>query len=113
MRYMGSIQIVIGHPPENPDGSLLSGKLWSLKPMEHSKESFIQACKTDKSFSERWGLNIEERKLTDEERTKLYLEKTNTDTLFFPILRKTLDFHNIPKQEITVTYNNETIEVVR
>ena len=31
-------------PPENPNGPLLLDQLWSLKPMKHSKEGFINEC---------------------------------------------------------------------
>ena len=100
-------------PPENPDGPLLSGKLWSLKPMQHSKETFINECKTDKEFSERWGLKIEERELSHDERIILMNKKLGvTDTL--PQYYNTddeMDKNNVPTKLITVTYNNETIEV--
>ena len=75
-----------------------------------SKEEFINKCKTDTEFSENWGLRIEERELSDKERVILYGQKTNIDTSFFPVLRETLNFHNIPTKLITVTYNNKTIE---
>lgn len=75
-----------------------------------TKEEFINKCKTDSEFAERWGLKIEERELSGYERVKLYEHKTNIDTSFFPILRETLNFHNIPTKLITVTYNGETIE---
>jgi hypothetical protein len=95
-------------PPENPDGPLLSGKLWSLKPMQHSKETFINECKTDKEFSERWGLNIKERGLRKDERHKLLTQQMSK-------LRAIRDEdyieYNIPTKLITVTYNNETIEI--
>jgi hypothetical protein len=99
-------------PPENPDGPLLSGKLWSLKPMQHSKETFINECKTDKEFSERWGLKIEEQELSHDERIILMNKKLGvTDTL--PQYYNTddeMDKNNVPTKVITVTYNNETIE---
>ena len=100
-------------PPENPDGPLLSGKLWSLKPIQHSKETFINECKTDKEFSERWGLKIEEQELSHDERIILMNKKLGvTDTL--PQYYNTddeMDKNNVPTKLITVTYNNETIEV--
>ena len=99
-------------PPENPDGPLLSGKLWSLKPIQHSKETFINECKTDKEFSERWGLKIEEQELSHDERIILMNKKLGvTDTL--PQYYNTddeMDKNNVPTKVITVTYNNETIE---
>ena len=98
-------------PPENPNGPLLSGKLWSLKPMEHSKESFIQSCKTDEEFSEKWGLKIEERELSEKERIKL-AGYEDVGGIGQNIIRETVDMDNtIPRRAITVTYNNETIEV--
>jgi hypothetical protein len=36
-----------------------------------SQEEFINKCKTDTEFSERWGLKIEERELSLEERKNL------------------------------------------
>ena len=100
-------------PPENPDGPLLSGKLWSLKPMQHSKETFINECKTDKEFSERWGLKIEERELSHDERIILMNKKLGvTDTL--PQYYNTedeMDKNNVPTKLITVTYNNEIIKI--
>jgi hypothetical protein len=100
-------------PPENPDGPLLSGKLWSLKPIQHSKETFINECKTDKEFSERWGLKIEERELSHDERIILMNKKLGvTDTL--PQYYNTedeMDKNNVPTKLITVTYNNEIIKI--
>ena len=100
-------------PPENPDGPLLSGKLWSLKPIQHSKETFINECKTDKEFSERWGLKIEEQELSHDERIILMNKKLGvTDTL--PQYYNTedeMDKNNVPTKLITVTYNNEIIKI--
>ena len=109
-------------PPENPNGPLLSGKLWSLKPMEHSKESFIQSCKTDKRFSERWGLKIEERELSLQERHQLVRVNGLCPKYSFeiedgkPIPNKLSEdewynTHNVPTRAITVRYKDETIEV--
>jgi hypothetical protein len=75
-----------------------------------TKEDFIDKCKTDSKFSEKWGLTIEERELSLEERAKLYEQKTNVDTNFFPVLRETLNFHNIPTRLITITYHDKTIK---
>jgi len=41
-----------------------------------TQEEFINKCKTDSEFSERWGLKIEERELSLEEK-EYQLEKTN------------------------------------
>jgi len=74
------------------------------------KDTFIKGVKLNYRYSNRWGLKIEERELNDKERVKLYEQKTNIDTSFFPVLRETLNFHNIPTKLITITYNDKTIE---
>ena len=77
------------------------------------KEEFINKCKTDTEFSERWGLKIEERELSLEERHFL-LTKTQ---LLIPIADdiknnwvEVLNDKNIPTKLITVTYNDKTIK---
>ena len=42
-------------PPSNTGGPLLSDNLCSVRPMAHSKESFIEAIKTDDEFANQWG----------------------------------------------------------
>jgi hypothetical protein len=107
-------------PPENPDGPLLSGKLWPLKPIQHSKETFINECKTDKEFSERWGLKIEDRELSLDERNELLNKVLNrnykrkdcfSDKEFETETLKDANAFNIPTRLISLTYNNETIEI--
>jgi hypothetical protein len=96
-------------PPSNPKGKLLSDQLFSVVPMEHSKESFINEIKTNPEFSEKWGLKIEERELSLEERYKL---DHHFDCLIgeYPEHQITLDKRGVPRKLITITYNNETIE---
>jgi hypothetical protein len=104
-------------PPSNPKGKLLSDQLFSVVPMEHSKETFIKKCKTDIEFSQRWGLKIEERELSLEERIRIYALKEgqtyeefvtnwNTDEQWLEDLSDTI----IPTKLITITYNDKTIE---
>ena len=78
------------------------------------KEEFIKEIKTNPMFSERCGLKIEERELSYEERCKIvtgkdlpYSELNNSDKYKVDYMYE----HNIPTKLITVTYNNETIEV--
>jgi hypothetical protein len=97
-------------PPSNPKGKLLSDQLFSLVPMEHSKESFINKCKTDNDFSERWGLQIEERELSESERVQIYYKKHNKGRVGNKITKFILNNDNIPTKLITITYNNEKIE---
>jgi len=104
-------------PPSNPNGKLLFDQLWSLKPMKHSKESFINKCKTDNEFSEKWGLKIEERELSLEDRIRIYALKEGQTYEGFKInwdtdeqwLEDLLDAA-IPTKVITITYKDKTIE---
>ena len=71
------------------------------------KEEFINNCKTNPEFSEKWGLKIEERELSLEERRKL----AKYDSEFVsPMTVESWDRNNIPTKLITLTYNNEKIE---
>ncbi|CAB4174375.1 hypothetical protein UFOVP970_40 [uncultured Caudovirales phage] len=77
------------------------------------KNWFIDKIKTDSEFSEKWGLKIEERELSLEERKKLYegeftpgIEVTNDHWLNSKLITR-----NIPTKLITITYNNETVEI--
>ena len=66
----------------------------------YGKEEFINKCKTDPEFSERWGLKIEERELSLEERRKL----ANYDSVFVsPMTVESWDRNNIPTKLITTT----------
>ena len=60
--------------------------------VHYSQEEFINKCKTDPEFSERWGLKIEERELNDDELN------------IFNLLKQTFT------KLITITYNDKTIE---
>jgi hypothetical protein len=102
-------------PPSNPKGKLLSDQLFSVVPMEHSKESFINKCKTNTEFSEKWGLKIEQRELSWKERSKLLSTEQFYEFGFLSpftdvIINYYLNQKNIPTKLITVTYNDKTIE---
>jgi len=86
-----------------------------------TQEDFINKCKTDPEFSEKWGLKIDERELSLFEKTTLYSTKTGQKdwkervettigNLGEEILNKEFEKHNIPTRLITVTYNDKTIE---
>jgi len=73
----------------------------------YGKEEFINKCKTDPEFSEKWGLKIEERELSMEERRKL----ANYDSVFVsPMTVESWDRNNVPTRAITITYNGKKIE---
>lgn len=83
------------------DGKSMSGR-------RYTKEEFIEKCKTDSEFSERWGLKIKERKLSLEERKKLVGNKT---LLLLGSREDSYNEANIPTKLLIVIYNNEVIEV--
>ena len=88
-------------------------------PIPYTKEEFINKCKTDTEFSEKWGLKIEERELSWKERVEIarktlskeeFFEYGNLSPFTTPIITYWLNQNNIPTRLITITYNNETIE---
>jgi hypothetical protein len=76
----------------------------------YTQEEFINKCKTDTEFSEKWGLKIEERELSHKERydeyNKIYQDRCTADCY----TKEDFDDKGIPTKLITITYNNETIE---
>jgi hypothetical protein len=74
-----------------------------------TKEWFVKSAKEKdlrgKEFSERWGLKIEERDLTWDERHELAETKYQIDDV-----DDVLDKEGIPTKLITITYNDKTIE---
>ena len=98
-----------------------SGRVWT-------QEEFINKIKTDSEFSEKWGLKIEERELTFEERwdlSKKYgyrtgdVEIPSPDSIYLGINeRQELESlwndpvigTNLPTKLITITYKDKTIE---
>jgi hypothetical protein len=109
------------------------GSVYSVEPIkvkEHSKEQFVYRCKTDNEFSEKWGLKIEERELSLEERIKqipysekhtIFEERECIDELrtlknkelqsFQKYIKEQCDKINIPTKLITLEYNQEKIYI--
>jgi hypothetical protein len=81
-------------------------------PIPYTKEEFINKCKTDSEFSEKWGLKIEERELTEKERMVLSgYDYENRGGIGWNILKDKVDIDNsIPRKLITITYNGTKIE---
>lgn len=80
----------------------------------YTQEQFINECKTDKEFSQKWGLLIEERELGAVERMEYYGKhymKENETKSYDELLKVDYDGLNIPKRAVSIKYNNETIEV--
>jgi hypothetical protein len=77
---------------------------------------FIQEIKNNKEFSERWGLRIEERELSRDERIDLYCKeytggvKGKYEPPFDDFIDSKLTTRNIPTKLITITYNDKKIE---
>jgi hypothetical protein len=85
-------------------------------PIPYSKNEFINKIKTDQEFSEKWGLKVEERELSLEERMQIWNERIKG--LFIMLIwghdktqEESLNEHNIPNKLITLTYQDEKIEV--
>jgi len=77
--------------------------------VHYSQEEFINKCKTDTDFSERWGLKIEERELSEGERG-LLLQPLGLDPLTKEGRDRLWKENNLPTKLITITYNDKTIE---
>jgi hypothetical protein len=79
------------------------------------KEEFINKCKTDTEFSEKWGLKIEERELTDVERYTIARQyglcpKYSNIRLENCTEEEHYNKFNVPTKLITITHNDKTIE---
>ena len=72
---------------------------------QYAPVEFIYKCKTDPEFSEKWGLKIEERELSDEE-SIFHYEKE----LYSPLRIIDQKIPVIPTKLITITYKDKTIE---
>jgi type II secretory pathway predicted ATPase ExeA len=102
----------------NKDIVAVEGPVYNAHPKLLTQEEFINKCKTDTEFSEKWGLTIEERELSLEKRRKIVLEGDphgiqSTDNWTQQQLedcKKQLDEWNIPTKQITIAYNDKTIE---
>jgi len=65
-------------------------------PIPYTQEEFINKCKTDTEFSERWGLKIEEQTILEQ------VDQNN------PMLKGSTALY--PRKLITITYNDIKIE---
>jgi hypothetical protein len=83
---------------------------------ELTQEEFINKCKTDTEFSEKWGLKIEERELSLLERVHWTIVNKPEQVGEYNYLGGDgkgiviTDFTGIPTKLITITYNDKTIE---
>ena len=80
------------------------------------EEEFIRKCKTDSEFSEKWGLKIEERELSLEERYDLIEKDKHKQFVTWQShgtnrIKEVIDEQGVPTKLITVTYKDERIEI--
>ena len=71
----------------------------------YPKEMFINKCKTDTEFSERWGCKIVIKELSIQERIKL-----GNFEFGEAVTDEKCDKQNIPTKLITITYKDKKIE---
>ena len=115
---------IIDEVYENYENAYYKGQAFGYKKLNDNefspdlkilKESFIDKCKTDSDFSETWGLKIEERELSLEERYKLAningrKERIPGEPYYTDEQQHSLLDELAPTKIITLTYNNETIK---
>jgi hypothetical protein len=82
----------------------------------YTREQFINKIKTDNDFSEKWGLKIEERLLSLVEMIRLAKYKNEEEIIKtrkenINQISERLLKDNISTRAISLTYNNERIEV--
>jgi hypothetical protein len=82
--------------------------------VHYTKVEFINKCKTDPEFSEKWGLKIEERELSLEERYGLMKKLDNWVEVHYkePKTMDYMDKHNIPTKLITITYKEQKNKIM-
>ena len=75
-----------------------------------TQEEFINKIKTDDKFAKRWGVTIETKELTEDERINLLHIKHGNKGHHIEAGFNMLDEFDIPKKLIRATYKNKTIE---
>ena len=89
-----------------------------VKPMEHSKETFINECKSNKEFAKKWGVKITERELGFRERQNYGIDVLGYESLLDyghsqnddDIILELLNEWKVPTKIITLDYNGEIVE---
>jgi hypothetical protein len=77
---------------------------------QFAPKEFINKCKTDQEFSEKWGLTIEERELSELERMNIGKSKGMWKEFQFGNVHEPCNERGISTKLITIKYNDKTIE---
>ena len=89
-------------PPECPPNLDVQPDYY--EPM--SKDMFIYGIKTDDEFAKKWGVTVEVRELSMEERWEIANLTPNMSE--FDYCNKLCDEYNVPTKSISLTYDNRT-----
>ena len=81
--------------------------------IKFTKEEFINKIKTDDEFAKKWGFQVYTRELSLEERMKILINKgTGWNIIEFNNRgHEYMNEENLPTRAISLTYNNQTIEI--
>jgi len=74
-----------------------------------TKKEFTEKCKTNEGFSESWGLKIQKRELSFEEKIQWVMNYTDVELENLAITERVFD-PSTPTKLITLAHNNETAE---
>ena len=79
-------------------------------------QEFVEKIKTDDEFAKTWGLKIEERELSLEERYDLIEKDKHKQFVTWQShgtnrIKEVIDEQGVPTKLITVTYKDERIEI--
>jgi hypothetical protein len=81
---------------------------YSSQVIPFTKDEFIHHIKTNDGFAKLWGLKIEERELSLEERNNVY--KRQWEPGVSELSHDRFNSLNTPNKLIKITYNDKTIE---
>ena len=100
-----------GHwsPPTNPNGPLLSDQLFSVTPIEHSKESFWVTVHNNPQFAKSFGIQIKREKMKWEESVQWVLRNTDVELENLYIVEE-IAKDTTPKNKITIQYKENTAQ---